>query len=184
MDLEIPDPEEFESKGEWMFSTGQPYRRRVEECERNDEAALAQAIAAFDAFVTVAVEKGGNCTITLMALVHLTTEPKRRMELLQITYQCIMSEVEDFESPERQASSCCQAAWLHREMALLHERAGNHAAARQCCDDALADSIRAGDFAYTHFMSEWNDFNDGDAIPIRPRLVEDLARIGKSAPNP
>jgi hypothetical protein len=185
MDLEIPSPEEYESKDEWMFCVGKSFRDRIEECRAgNDKAALAQAIAAFDAFVAFAAEKGGNCTLTMMDLVELTTEPKRRMEVLELTYKSTILNVEDYEWPEQQASSCCEATWLLREMALLHERAGDHAAAHKCFKDALAHSHRAGDFAYTHFMSEWKKYTDGDEMPIRPRLMEDLARIRNHARNP
>jgi hypothetical protein len=44
-------------------------------------------------------------------------------------------------------------------------------------------SLRAGDMAYAHFMSECPGFTDGDAIPIRPRLMEDLKRMGKGRPK-
>lgn len=185
MNPDKPDIESFEEKREWLFETGRYHEAAIEQFRaQGDRAAVAKQIAEFDADVASALHMGLRCPVTLVVLVQLTLEPKRRLELLQITYTQIIPEMEDCEWPEQQARTCCEAAWLHREMALLHERAGDHAAARKCYDDALAFSLRAGDLAYTHFMSECQDFNDGDAIPIRPRLMEDLARIGNNAPNP
>jgi hypothetical protein len=86
--------------------------------------------------------------------------------------------VADDEWPEDQARSCYEAAWLMREMGLIHEQLGDRPAAQRCFKQAMDRTHQAGDLAYAYFMSE-GAFHDGDAIPILPRLVEDLERVGK-----
>lgn len=177
MQDEKPRISDFPDKRDWLTSVASYHECRLEQWRAiGNLRAVQEEITDYDASVTAGLRLGGRDPYPLIHVAGLIRDNQRRFFLLGAAYALVVEAVPQQLEAEEAAQLCFEAAWLMREMGLIYEQSGDAAGAQRCFTEAAARNQEAGDFAYTHFMS-WNLFNEGDAIPIRPRLMEDSKRV-------